>query len=285
MKNPPGGVKLVMEAVCVMKQIKPKKVNDPANPSRKMDDYWGPSQVLLGESNFLQSLQTFDKDNIPVEVVAKVRPYVANPDFEPDIIKKVSKAAYGLCCWVRAMEAFDRVAKVVAPKKAKLAEAEAEFQELMAGLNEKRAQLKEVEDKLEELNNQLRAMQAKKAQLEADVDLCSKKLVRAEKLIGGLGGEKTRWTHVCAELKVSYTNLTGDVMLSSGFIAYLGAFTAPFRASATDDWTAACRGMHIPCSEHFSLVRVRPPVSSPLPSSSAAAGAASAVPHRSAPAF
>ena len=36
---------------------------------------------------------------------------MANPDFEPDVIKKVSKAAYGLCCWVRAMEAYDRVAK------------------------------------------------------------------------------------------------------------------------------------------------------------------------------
>jgi dynein heavy chain len=33
------------------------------------------------------------------------------------VIKKASKAAYGLCCWVRAMEAYDRVAKVVAPKK------------------------------------------------------------------------------------------------------------------------------------------------------------------------
>ena len=31
------------------------------------------------------------------------------------------------------MEAYDRVAKVVAPKKAKLAEAEAEFTELMVG--------------------------------------------------------------------------------------------------------------------------------------------------------
>ena len=47
------------------------------------------------------------------------------------MVQKASKAAYGLCCWVRAMEAYDRVAKVVAPKKAKLAEAEAEFSELM----------------------------------------------------------------------------------------------------------------------------------------------------------
>lgn len=34
--------------------------------------------------------------------------------------------------------------------------------------------------------------QARKAQLEFDVDLCEKKLDRATKLIGGLGGEKTR---------------------------------------------------------------------------------------------
>ncbi len=42
------------------------------------------------------------------------------------------------------MEVYDRVAKVVAPKKAKLAEAEAELSVQMAKLNEKRAELKEV---------------------------------------------------------------------------------------------------------------------------------------------
>lgn len=29
-----------------------------------------------------------------------------------DKIKKVSQAAYGLCCWCRAMETYNRVAKV-----------------------------------------------------------------------------------------------------------------------------------------------------------------------------
>jgi SET domain-containing protein len=36
------------------------------------------------------------------------RPYVSMPDFEPEVVKKASKAAFGLCCWVRAMEAYDR---------------------------------------------------------------------------------------------------------------------------------------------------------------------------------
>ena len=66
------------------------------------------------------------------------------------------------------------------------------------------------------------ATQDQKQQLERDVDLCSKKLDRATKLIGGLGGEKTRWTEVAEKLGKDYINLTGDVLLSAGFIAYLG---------------------------------------------------------------
>ena len=43
-------------------------------------------------------------------------------------------------------------------------------------------------------------MREKKADLEQNIELCSKKLDRAEKLIGGLGGEKTRWTETAISL-------------------------------------------------------------------------------------
>ena len=36
MKSPPAGVKLVMAAVCVMKDIKPEKINDPDKPGQKV---------------------------------------------------------------------------------------------------------------------------------------------------------------------------------------------------------------------------------------------------------
>lgn len=66
MKNPPGGVKLVMASICVMKDLKPDRINDPGGSGKKISDYWGPSQKLLGDMNFLNSLKEFDKDNIPV---------------------------------------------------------------------------------------------------------------------------------------------------------------------------------------------------------------------------
>jgi hypothetical protein len=65
--------------------------------------------------------------------------------------------------------------------------------------------------------------------LESEVEICSAKLERAEKLITGLGGEKTRWIEVAAQLGVKYTNLTGDMLISAGVISYLGAFTMAYR--------------------------------------------------------
>ena len=53
--------------------------------------------------------------------------YVSNPFFDPNHVKKVSTACEGLCKWVRAIEVYDRVIKIVSPKKAKLAEAETEL--------------------------------------------------------------------------------------------------------------------------------------------------------------
>jgi dynein heavy chain len=240
-----------------MKSINPDKINDPAGSGKKVPDYWGPSQKLLGDMNFLNSLKEYDKDNIPVAVMKKIRSeYMTNPEFDPSKVKNASTAAEGLCKWVQAMEIYDRVAKVVGPKKIKLAEAESSLADTMALLSKKQAELKEIVDKVDDLNNQFKKMTEEKQQLEFQVDLCAKKLERAEKLIGGLGGEKERWSTAAVNLQNTYDNLTGDVLVSSGVISYLGAFTAAFRKDCCEEWTALCEKSSIPCSRDFSLSKV-----------------------------
>ena len=68
-----------------------------------------------------------------------------------------------------------------------------------------------------------------KKDIEDNIDMCEKKLVRAEQLIGGLGGEKDRWTYNAKVLGERYINIMGDVLLGSAVVAYLGAFTVDFR--------------------------------------------------------
>jgi dynein heavy chain, axonemal len=72
-------------------------------------------------------------------------------------------------------------------------------------------------------------MQQKKKELEDNINQCEQKLIRAEKLIGGLGGEKDRWTENAKILGETYFKITGDVLISSGVVAYLGPFTVSYR--------------------------------------------------------
>ncbi|KAJ0065373.1 hypothetical protein NL108_007570 [Boleophthalmus pectinirostris] len=254
MTNPPGPVKLVMESICVMKGIKPERKPDPSGSGKMIEDYWGPSKKLLGDLKFLDNLKAYDKDNIPAAFIKKIREkFIDNPEFQPAVIKNVSSACEGLCKWVRAMEAYERMAKVVAPKKERLKLAEAELSVQMDMLSVKRTELKTVEDRLQRLNDDLQAMNRKKKELEDNIQLCSEKLVRAEKLIGGLGGEKDRWTEAARLLGIRYINLTGDILLSSGTVSYLGAFTVDYRTQCQKQWHLLCQEKKIPCSEDFTL--------------------------------
>lgn len=63
---------------------------------------------------------------------------------DPLKIQTVSKAAYGLCCWLGAMEKYDKAIKIVAPKQQALRVAEAEYKEVMDNLAQKQAALKQV---------------------------------------------------------------------------------------------------------------------------------------------
>ncbi|KAK2839526.1 hypothetical protein Q5P01_013266 [Channa striata] len=255
MKSPPTAVKLVMEAICILKGIKPDRISDPSGSGKKVEDFWGPAKKLLGDMKFLQSLHDYDKDNIPPSVIAIIRnKYITNPDFVPEKIRTASTAAEGMCNWVCAMAKYDKVAKEVAPKKEKLAQAEGELKVAMQSLHKKQAALKEVQDKLAKLQETLESNQNKKADLENQVDLCSKKLERAEQLIGGLGGEKTRWSKMAFDLGELYNNLTGDILISAGIVAYLGAFTSSYRQKQIDDWMKLCKSREIQCSPNVSLM-------------------------------
>ena len=87
-----------------------------------------------------------------------------------------------------------------------------------------------------------------KKKLEDQIELCIQKLERAEKLLSGLGGEKSRWSEKAIALGNSLGNVIGDILLASGIVAYLGAFTVVYRDSIVQDWHKSCQELKLPCS-------------------------------------
>lgn len=95
MKNPPKGIKLVMEAVCILKDVKPDKI-PAASGIGTVEDYWGPSKKVLGDIKFFDGLINYDKDNIPPKTMQKLQEKILHDEyFDPEKIKTVSSAAEG----------------------------------------------------------------------------------------------------------------------------------------------------------------------------------------------
>lgn len=108
---------------------------------------------------------------------------------------------------------YAETAEVIAPKKQALTKAEADFSVAMAALEVKRAQLFEVQGKLAQLETELDQNRKSFAMLQAEVDGCHFKIKRAEELIGGLGGERSRWSATAKALGEKYFTLTGKKTL------------------------------------------------------------------------
>ena len=277
LKTPPGGVVLTIKVCCLMFEVKPIKKNDPNNPGKKIDDYWdaGKSSLLTDAKVFINSLFTFDKENIPDRVIKAIAPFMEDPAFTPAAIEKASKACTAICMWARAMYKFHFVNLSVAPKRARLAEAEAELKIVMAALAVAKATLKEVNDRLAGLEAAFNAAVEKKDGLEKKELSCKVQLSNADKLIGGLGGEETRWTESVVSLKAAYENILGDVIVSAGTISYLGPFTSDFRLTLVTSWQEGLKEYGIPhtpfCNLELTLadpVKVRSWQIASLPSDS-----------------
>ena len=126
--KPPKLVEIVMQAVMILKGKEPT---------------WAEAKRDLNDQNFIKSLKDYDKDNMSDRMLKKIGQYCAQPDFLPDVVARQSNAGKSLCMWVRAMDTYGKVYRVVAPKKARLENAqkvlaakEAELAEALAKLDE-----------------------------------------------------------------------------------------------------------------------------------------------------
>uniref|UniRef100_K3W9Z0 AAA+ ATPase domain-containing protein n=1 Tax=Globisporangium ultimum (strain ATCC 200006 / CBS 805.95 / DAOM BR144) TaxID=431595 RepID=K3W9Z0_GLOUD len=256
LKNPPHGVKLTMEAACIIFGIKPTMKTDPDKAGQKVKDYWESAQkTILGNAKkLMEDMLKFDKDNIGEKVIQQLDPYIDMEEFSPASVRKASVACEAICMWVRAMHTYHNVAKMVEPKKIVLAAAQAELDVTMRVLADAKARLQAVVDRLAELEKSYNGAVDKKDQLVRDVRQCEIRLDSALKLIGLLGGEETRWAATIRQLNQDYTNLIGDVVISAGTISYLGTFTSEFRESCVSAWYTGLQQFNIPHTHGCNII-------------------------------
>eukprot|EP00879_Flechtneria_rotunda_P012885 GHRR01013457.1.p1 GENE.GHRR01013457.1~~GHRR01013457.1.p1 ORF type:complete len:515 (+),score=167.05 GHRR01013457.1:893-2437(+) len=245
--KPPALVQLTMEGVCILLQ-------------EKTD--WDSAKRILSDTKFIQRLIEYDKDNITERVRKELARVVADPSFTPDQVGKQSKAAMSICLWVRAMDTYTTVYRVVEPKRKALAAAQAALDASNVNLHGKRAELRATRDKVAAAQQQLADTHKELASLQCQAELCNRRFGRAGKLTTLLNDELGRWGKGAEDLETELELLVGNALMAAAVVNYLGPFPGPYRAELIPQWLKCCQDLNIPLTiPNFSLSSV---LSSPI---------------------
>jgi len=115
------------------------------------------------------------------------------------------------------------------PKKRLLDEAQLKLAQSNEDLADIRLRLKELDDQLSLLTTQFQAATADKTHAESIAEKTDLRLQLADRLVLSLTDEQARWAREVEALSSSESVLLGNVLLSSAFVSYIGAFNAKYR--------------------------------------------------------
>ncbi|OQV20869.1 Dynein beta chain, ciliary [Hypsibius exemplaris] len=209
------------------------------------DRSWKACKVMMAKvDQFLDQLRNYDKEHIPDSCLKAVDPYLHRPEFDPPQVESKSKAAAGLCSWVKNIVNYYRVYCDVEPKRIILAQANTDLSEKLGRLQDVRNRLAKLEADRDKLQAQLNEALAERNKSMKETEITSRIIVLANRLMGGLASENVRWANQIQQFKKNEESLPGDVLLVSAFVSYVGSFTRKYRQILMEDkWKPFLRKM------------------------------------------
>jgi dynein heavy chain, axonemal len=234
MAKPPVGVDDVFAATMVLLAGLNPNVITQKNGKVKDKSWDACKKQLLGSiPEYIENLKNIklhvDNQTIPKQNFAEVRELIEKEHFKPEIIKTKNSAAAGLCSFVVNIVMYYDVVITVEPKRKALKEANEQLESANTQLKQVQDQVAELEFKLAKLTAELNAANAEKQEALDTVERGQKKLDLAQRLTNALASENVRWAENILTMEADKELLTGDVLLASAFISYVGPFTKTFR--------------------------------------------------------
>ena len=259
---PPKSLDYVMQGLCIILNEDGNVKMKPKEPGsmEKIQDFWEHSKKYVLNDKLLKRIYEFKEKQIkaiPPGKISKLKHLIEDKDFDQDKIYNASQAAGNLAEWIRACVMTYDALLVVEPKRMKLAEAEDSLQKAETVLEQKKQNLKLVLEKLDELQKEYDLKRKEKEDLEFKVNKCQTQLTRASTLIELLADELKSWAKKAEEFREESKGITGDICITSGIIAYMGAFPTSYRDECIETWKLMLRDLKIQYSEKtFSLQNV-----------------------------
>lgn len=206
--------------------------------------------------DFLDRLLSYDKENITPQIMRRLKVFINNPQFNPDVVSSSSKAARSLCMWCIAMYRYAEVLQIVRPKRERVEVMKTKLQSDMEKLKHKQNELRQVEDNVKSLRDECAVTETKVQELESGIQLTMERIKRAGTLLELLADEGVRWKQTVEVLGISLKLIEGNVFLATAEISYLGPFTGKYRQDLKEIWIENMRKLSIPISDAFDIENI-----------------------------
>lgn len=215
---------------------------------------WENAKSNLGQPSFLSELMNFGPEQLDESSLNRIYRVIQDPNFDVEEIGKRSAAAKSMAKWVHAVYNAGQVYKKVEPLKKEVNKAEENLRKKQEALQSKEQQLQEVKDKVADLQSRYEESTRKKQELESELQDLETKLDRAEKLVNGLAGERTRWQSSISQYEHEMERLPGDVVVAAAFLSYAGPFPSEYREELVQQtWLPQIKELSVPSSDDFDL--------------------------------
>ncbi|XP_003791133.1 dynein heavy chain 9, axonemal [Otolemur garnettii] len=199
------------------------------------DRSWKAAKVTMAKvDGFLDSLINFDKENIHENCLKAIRPYLQDPEFNPEFVASKSYAAAGLCSWVINIVRFYEVFCDVEPKRQALSKATLDLTAAQEKLSVIKAKITHLNENLAKLTAKFERATADKLKCQQEAEATAATISLANRLVGGLASENVRWAEAVQNFQQQERTFCGDILLTTAFISYLGFFTNKYRQSLMD---------------------------------------------------
>ena len=240
-KQAPLPIQYALQCLCIILDSKHEMKKD-LQTFRMVIDWWATSKKMLLDLK-LKTLLDFDNEKEMNDTkYEKLNQLFTDPKtkdyLEESAINFSSPAAAGMFLWVKGQMNLYIVNKKIKPKKEALEVANKEFEAVNVMLKAKQKDLDAINRKVKELNINLNIIKSKKTGLEREYKTCIIQTERARKLIDNLFDEKERWLELSQQLEEIISDLLGSIIISAGYIAYLGPFNPSYRNKILKDWVA-----------------------------------------------
>lgn len=270
--HPPDSVRLVIEAVCLLKscvpdtrgrhldetknqtqQVSPQTIHNhnqnkqtTLEPERRFDalhgkileDYWPVASRMLNGTHscrFLSDLRRVDKKSIPSSVMRLIRrKYLSSSKFNLRFIEKVSHECALLAKWLIAVDVFDRVINVVKPNYKCYIEAERKLAELLGEVNNRRRQIESISNELQQMEDSFEIKVKNKMSLTSSLDECKLKLEQMESTKEELLERQSICARELDKFESKRLKLASRCLLSSARTVYIEAMRPDERKPMTD---------------------------------------------------